>query len=270
MIPSISTGGEALKVVVSIQGHSRTLTVYTGAELSLLKAPIQDTPVIRPKRRARGVTGRPLRTMGDQFLNCTLDGVEVEHRFAISLIDLGTDRLLGLDLLKKFRATINLGEEEVRLTDPCKGGIGPEVARVKEDPNNPRRNPDSKRKAKRVSVKKAIRRPTRLESDASRNTRVLAGHREVKVIKLTVGEIAVYNKQLGRASFLRNRASAKKFNDAVPRPFNMPFQHQVVHKPGRKHTNVDALSQDDTWAPKRTSPPKKGTGSRPLVPEAVT
>ena len=124
LIPSISICGEALRVVVSLQGHSRTLTVDTGAELSLLKAPIQNTLVIRPKRRARGVTGRPLRIMGDQILKCTLDSVEVEQRFAISPIDVGTNGLLGVDLLKRFSVTINIGEKDVRLTVPCKGVDG--------------------------------------------------------------------------------------------------------------------------------------------------
>jgi hypothetical protein len=37
--------------------------------------------------------------------------VELDHRFAISPINLRTDGLLGLDLLRKFKATVNLCEE---------------------------------------------------------------------------------------------------------------------------------------------------------------
>lgn len=90
-----------------IAGQKKILLVDTGAQISLLREPVQGHEVRWSNLKARGVTGRALRIRGEQEVECQIKGRKVSHRFTVADIEMAYDGILGLDLMKKVDIEIH-------------------------------------------------------------------------------------------------------------------------------------------------------------------
>ena len=104
--------------------HARTqLLVDTGAKLSCVSEQLlqcnelfRDAKIRKSDRRAYGVNGEPVVTLGIVDLSFRIEGCTFSHSFTI-LRGLIHPMLLGMDFLTKYKACIDLGDRpRMRLT----------------------------------------------------------------------------------------------------------------------------------------------------------
>ena len=116
-LPSIGVeGGVEISLKVELEGYWVRLLVDTGAQISVLKNPIPGIALEPSRLKARGVTGQSLTVLGEQELLCNLKGTKVRHRFTVAPIDTDHEGLIGLDLLKKLSAIVNVASGTVEIS----------------------------------------------------------------------------------------------------------------------------------------------------------
>ena len=116
-LPSIGVeGGVEISLKVELEGYLVRLLVDTGAQISVLKNPIPGIALEPSRLKARGVTGQSLTVLGEQELLCNLKGTKVRHRFTVAPIDTDHEGLIGLDLLKKLSAIVNVASGTVEIS----------------------------------------------------------------------------------------------------------------------------------------------------------
>lgn len=111
---------------LSIATKTITLTIDTGAQLSLLKSDIIHPKTIYfPDRKAQliGISGieHKVETLGLAYGSFKINNIDVQHQFQIYDTKhkiVNTDGILGLDFLEKYAANIDLFEETLTIVLP--------------------------------------------------------------------------------------------------------------------------------------------------------
>ncbi|XP_022200829.2 uncharacterized protein LOC111057681 [Nilaparvata lugens] len=117
-IPCIAAGKtNNIYVRLRIEGETRTLLVDTGAEISILKYPIEGMDLSKEHSRSRGVTGAMLGVFGIKYFNCRIAHLNFVHPFSKAEIAIQADGILGADFLDRVEAVIDVTEKRRDITE---------------------------------------------------------------------------------------------------------------------------------------------------------
>lgn len=100
----------------------------TGAEITIIKSPVPQARIEPAQGVVRGITGETLRTEGEQVVELDVDGVVIPHRVTVANIGMLGDGLLGVDVLRKLGAIVDLGRGEIKVPRrgenlPCRENV---------------------------------------------------------------------------------------------------------------------------------------------------
>lgn len=101
-----------MMVNARINDRPYRMLVDTGAEVTLLKRPIQNVPLSQASGRVQGVTGDQLALEGEQEVSVEFEGSKVRHKVIVARIAMEADGLLGVDLLKKLGVVLDMGRDK--------------------------------------------------------------------------------------------------------------------------------------------------------------
>jgi len=124
-----STGLELL-LEISIEGKRHFVLVDSGASLSVLKPGISSSKLVPTQTAAKGITGKKLRIIGTQIITFCVGSKTFEHEFLIAPLEVDYSGVLGVDVLKRMEAKVDLRTSTLVLGRTSHRLSGQEVERL--------------------------------------------------------------------------------------------------------------------------------------------
>ena len=97
-----------LLLEISIHGKRHFVLVDSGASLSVIKPGISSSELLPTQTTAKGITGKKLRITGTQIITFCVGSKTLEHEFLIAPLDVEYSGVLGVDVLKRMDAKVDL------------------------------------------------------------------------------------------------------------------------------------------------------------------
>jgi hypothetical protein len=98
---------------MEIEGEQRKLIVDTGSNVSILQPRVSRMRISATPDRPYGVTGETLDVKGQQRVSFVLGGRRIGHEFLVCGLPTSADGLLGMDVLIRINAGLNLETGEL-------------------------------------------------------------------------------------------------------------------------------------------------------------
>jgi len=102
-----ATGLELL-LEIDIEGKCHLVLVDSGASLSAMKPGISSSELQHTQTAAKGITGNKLKTTETQFITFRVGSKTFNHEFLIAPLDVEYSGILGVDILKRMEAKVDL------------------------------------------------------------------------------------------------------------------------------------------------------------------
>jgi hypothetical protein len=101
-----STGLELLLQIEIERSH--LVLVDSGASLNVMKPGISSSELQPTQTTAKGITGNKIKTTGTQFITFRVGSKTYNHEFLITQLDVEYSGILGVDILKRMEAKVDL------------------------------------------------------------------------------------------------------------------------------------------------------------------
>jgi hypothetical protein len=104
----INTAEPELLLEVEIEGRAHQMLIDSGANVSVIKPGIVRSEVRPTQTVARGITGSKLRVRGTQEVTFNVENKVFTHEFLIAPLDAEYSGILGVDVLRRMEARVDL------------------------------------------------------------------------------------------------------------------------------------------------------------------
>jgi hypothetical protein len=104
----LDTTGLELLLEIEIEGLRHLVLVDSGASLSVMKPGIGSSELRPTQTAVKGVTGNKLKTAGTQIITFRVGSSTYTHEFLIAPLDVDYSGILGVDILERMEATVDL------------------------------------------------------------------------------------------------------------------------------------------------------------------
>ena len=119
-----------LLLEISIEGKCHFVLVDSGASLSVVKPGISNSELLPTQTAAKGITGKKLRITGTQIITFCVGSKVFEHEFLIAPLDVDYSGVLGVNVLKRMQAKVDLRTSTLVLGRTSHRLSGQEVERL--------------------------------------------------------------------------------------------------------------------------------------------
>jgi predicted aspartyl protease len=100
---------------IEIQGTNYEFIIDTGADVCLVQPYVGDEPTEEMRDAVRGITGQELEIEGSRQLDFIIGIRSYSHNFVVAPFSMKKDGIIGLNLLNKLNASINIPAREINL-----------------------------------------------------------------------------------------------------------------------------------------------------------
>jgi len=113
-----ATGLELL-LEIEVEGKCHLVLVDSGASLSVMKPGISSSELQPTQTAAKGINGNKLKTTGTQFITFRVGSKTFKHEFLIAPLDVEYSGILGVNILKRIEAKVDLRPSTLVLWRTC-------------------------------------------------------------------------------------------------------------------------------------------------------
>ena len=122
--------GLELLLETEIEGKLHLVLVDSGASLSVMRPKVSNAELHPTQTAAKGITGNKLKITGNQVITFRVGSKTFEHEFLIAPLEVEYSGILGVDILKRMEARVDLRTNTLVLGRTSHRVSGQEVERV--------------------------------------------------------------------------------------------------------------------------------------------
>jgi len=122
--------GLELLLEILIKGKRHFVLVDSGTSLSVIKLGISSSELLPTQTAAKRITGKKLRITGTQIITFRVGSKTFEHEFLIAPLEVDYSGVLGVDVLKRMEAKVDLRTSTLVLGRTSHRLSGQEVERL--------------------------------------------------------------------------------------------------------------------------------------------